>query len=84
MECLDSLSLSLLIEKSMNKYKYTSYDYSKIVKPKILLYCPGLFGESIIQNAELRDNVLYVTYYNGIDRITIDINVNDLIGVNHG
>jgi hypothetical protein len=68
----------------MNKYKYTSYDYSKIVKPKIQLCCPGLFGESIIQNAELKDNVLYVTYYNGIDRITIDINVNDLIGVNHG
>ncbi len=68
----------------MSKYKYTSYNYSEIVKPKIQLHCPGLFGESIIQNAELIDNVLYVTYYNGIDRITIDFNVTDLIGVNHG
>jgi len=70
----------------MSKYKYVSYNYSEIVKPKIKTCYPNfnLFRDSIIQNAELRDNVLYVTYYNGIDRITVNFNITDLIGVNHG
>lgn len=66
----------------MNKYKYTVYDYSRIIEPKMKLDFPNY--ESIIQNVELRDNTLYVTYYNGIDRITMDFNVTDLIGTKNG
>ena len=67
----------------MSKYKYTSYNYSEIVKPNIKVCYPNFNG--VIQNAELKDGILYVTYYcqspnhNGIDRITVDINVTDLI-----
>lgn len=65
----------------MSKYKYTSYDYSEIVKQNIKICYPNfnLFKDSIIQNAELKDGMLYITYYNGIDSITVNFNVTDLI-----
>ena len=71
----------------MNKYKYTSYDYSKIIKPSLKLCYPNsnFYGECIIQNAELKNDTVYVTYYDGIDRITIeDFNIRDLIGTENG
>ena len=65
----------------MSKYKYTSYNYSEIVKPNIKICYPtfNLFRDNIIQNAELKDGILYITFYNGIDRITVDFNVTDII-----
>jgi len=61
----------------MSKYKYISYNYSKIVKPNIKICYPNF--SNMIQNAELKDGILYITLYNGIDRITVDFNVTDLI-----
>ena len=67
----------------MKNYNYTSYDYSKIIKPKLELCYPNsnfYRGETIIENTELKNNTLYVTYYDGVDRIVVDFNINDLIG----
>jgi hypothetical protein len=61
----------------MSKYKYTSYNYSEIVKPNIKVCYPNFNG--VIQNAELKDGILYITFYDGVNRITVDINVTDLI-----
>ena len=65
----------------MSKYKYVSYDYSKIVESTLKINHPK---DLLMQNVELRGNTLYITYYNGIDNIVVNFDITDLIGMENG
>ena len=65
----------------MSKYKYVSYDYSKIVESTVKI---NYQKDLLMQNVELRGNTLYITYYNGMDNIVVNFDITDLIGTENG
>jgi len=65
----------------MSKYKYVSYDYSKIVESTVKINYPK---DSLLQNVELRGDTLYMTFYNGIDNIVVNFDITDLIVTQNG
>lgn len=65
----------------MSKYKYVSYDYSKIVESTVKI---NYSKDLLMQNVELRGNTLYITYYKGIDNIVVNFDITDLIGTENG
>jgi len=66
---------------NMSKYKYVSYDYSKIVESTVKI---NYSKDLLMQNVELRGNTLYITYYKGIDNIVVNFDITDLIGTENG
>jgi len=68
---------------TMEKYKYESYNYN-FLKPTII-DLGDFYKDCLIESVEYdkNTNTLHINYRRVIDRITVDINLNDIIDINH-
>ena len=57
----------------MKRFKYQRYDYS------ILNPYNNIPKDYIIKNIEYKDGTIYITFYEPVEKITFQINTNDLI-----